>query len=151
MENKYLNDQLFYSVEHHLSSILNIADKESNQCIKFYGIDKTGIYYTIGNVPRSIRRICSSDLTISTNIEKSFFDVSIAQFILDIDLFYRMQQRLPKGEIPLISKTHKKLLDFLEEIPFFKDQFNKKIKIMIENDDDELIKFFYEDVDTTYL
>lgn len=68
---------------------------------------------------------------------------------LEIDLFYRMQKGLPRKGIPLIARTHEAMLKFLEVYPMFKDQFNQRVKMMID-DGEELMKILYEDTEVTY-
>ncbi|MGV8956232.1 hypothetical protein [Lactococcus lactis] len=150
MGNRYLDDELFQSVKGTLGSLLMIADKESNHYVKFEGVQRTGGYYTMGKSESQGLCICSSDRTVMTQIDETILDISVAQFILDIDLFYRLQKSLPKRTVPLISNTHKALLDFLDAFPLFKKQFNQQVKMMID-ENDFLIKSFYDDTETTYL
>ncbi|MCT0449094.1 hypothetical protein [Lactococcus lactis] len=93
--------------------------------------------------------ICSCERTVITQVNDKILDISVAQFILDLDLFYRMRKQIPKPKIPLIPRTHQALLDFLDTFPLFKKQFNQKVKLMIDNND-SIIKQFYDDTETTY-
>ncbi|MFK4898958.1 hypothetical protein [Lactococcus petauri] len=49
----------------------------------------------------------------------------------------------------MIARTHEAMLKFLEVYPMFKDQFNQKVKMMID-DGEELMKILYEDTEVTY-
>lgn len=151
MENDYSKDeQLTTEVKESLVLLLKLADKESRHFIKFKGTKQKGVYYLMGKSSNMLHCICSCERTVITQIDDKILDISVAQFVLDLDLFYRMRKQIPNHKIPLIPSTHKALLEFLDIFPFFKKQFNQKVKLMID-DNDSIIKSFYDDNEITYL
>ncbi|MGL5900563.1 MAG: hypothetical protein ACRCZW_13060 [Lactobacillaceae bacterium] len=150
MENDYLEDEhLPTEVKESLVLLLKLADKESRHFIKFRGTKPKGVYYLMGKSSNMLHCICSCERTVITQVNDKILDISVAQFILDLDLFYRMRKQIHKPKIPLIPRTHQALLDFLDTFPLFKKQFNQKVKLMID-DNDSTIKQFYDDTETTY-
>ncbi|MBK5077556.1 hypothetical protein IL308_12440 [Lactococcus lactis] len=150
MENDYLEDEhLPTEVKESLVLLLKLADEESRHFIKFRGTKSKGVYYLIGKSSNMLHCICSCERTVITQVNDKILDISVAQFILDLDLFYRMRKQIHKPKIPLIPRTHQALLDFLDTFPLFKKQFNQKVKLMID-DNDSIIKQFYDDTETTY-
>lgn len=151
MENYYFEDgHLPTEVKDSLILLLKLADKESRHFIKFRGTKQKGVYYLMGKSSNMLHCICSCERTVITQVDDKILDISVAQFVLDLDLFYRMRKKIPKPNIPLIPRTHQALLDFLDAFPLFKKQFNQKVKLMID-DNDSIIKSFYDDTETTYL
>ncbi|WP_243416194.1 hypothetical protein [Lactococcus petauri] len=127
---------------------MKIIEQESKGIYNFEGEYSEGIYYTAGK-SRIKFCICSSESTIDYDLICGRRSISIAQFLLDIDLFYRIQKVLPQKTISSVDKTHQAMLKFLEVNPLFKDQFNQKIKTMIDNGE-RLVTLFYEDTEVTY-
>ncbi|MFK4960312.1 hypothetical protein ACI1TN_10130 [Lactococcus garvieae] len=148
MDNKCLSDKQFQNAKGLIILLLKLIEKESKGYYRFQKADSTGLFYTTGRGKVNFR-ISSSERTVIDQITPIIRDISIAQFILDIDLFYRMQKVMPRKGIPLTSRTHEAMMKFLEVHPMFKDQFNQKVKMMID-DGEELMKMFYEDTEVTY-
>ena len=151
MENNYFDaEPLPTEVKESIVLLLKLADKESRHFIKFRGTKQKGVYYLMGKSGNMLHCICSCERTVIKQADDKILDISVAQFVLDFDLFYRMRKRIFKPNIPLIPKTHQALLAFLDAFPLFKKQFNQKVKLMID-DNDPIIKRFYDDTETTYL
>lgn len=149
MGNKYLEDRSFQDSKDLLVMLLKLMEKETKGMYKFVGEYPTGIYYTTGKKKKQFC-ICSSERTVLRQVDPFVRDISIAQFILDIDLFYRMQKGLPRKGIPLITRTHEAMLKFLEVYSMFKDQFNQKVKMMID-DGEELMKILKQRINRTII
>lgn len=144
MGNKYLEDRSFQDSKDLLVMLLKLMEKETKGIYKFVGEYPTGIYYTTGKKKNQFC-ICSSERTVLQQAAPFVRDISIAQFILDIDLFYRIQ----KG-IPLSTRTHEAMLKFLEVYLMFKDQFSQKVKMMIDYGKEPHRGIFFEDVKSNY-
>lgn len=74
----------------------------------------------MGKSSNMLHCICSCERTIITQCDDKILDISVAQFVLKLDLFYRMRKKILKPNIPLIPRTHQALLDFLDAFPLFK-------------------------------
>lgn len=89
MGNKYLDDRSFQDSKDLLVMLLKLMEKETKGMYKFVGGYPTDIYYTTGKKKKQFC-ICSSERTVLRQVAPFVRDISIAQFILDIDLFYRI-------------------------------------------------------------
>ncbi|MFK4898959.1 hypothetical protein [Lactococcus petauri] len=100
MGNQYLEDRPFQDAKDLLVMLLKLMEKETKGMYKFVGEYPTGIYYTTGKNKNQFC-ICSSERTVLQQVDPFVRDISIAQFILDIDLFYRMQKRITTKRYPI--------------------------------------------------
>lgn len=84
-----MSDKQFQNAKGLIILLLKLIEKESKGYYRFQKADSTGLFYTTGRGKVNFR-ISSSERTVIDQITPIIRDMSIVQFILDIDLFYRM-------------------------------------------------------------
>jgi hypothetical protein len=140
IKNKYLADREFQEMKPLLMLLLKAGELESKGYIKLDALSPTGVYFWMGKGKKALC-ICSSERTVIEQTDNKVLDISIAQFVLEIDLFYRMQKKMPKPNVPLIENTHEQTMNLLKVYPFLKQQFEHKVRSMLK--DKELIMMMF--------